>query len=234
MAANALRPRIGLAPDDDRVELVVRELRTIAPFGGGIEPYLQTGRLIVNNFYHGDLARWRLRGRKEASFRRLARHPDLPMSAGTLYRTVAIYELCQRAGVSEWKHLTVSHLRAVLSVPHPEQLGYLKLAEAEKWTTIRLETELSHARIGAAHSRGRPRRPLIVKTLRAVLRYVDRNGSLLGAGEDLASLPDKLVPDLAGAIAAITSACDEVKEKLSRLPPQRSRLLSTAGNTQGG
>ena len=59
-------------------------------------------------------ARQALQGRGE-------RRWQAAVSASTLYRSVDIYVLCQELGVSTWKHLGVSQLRAVLGPPLDQQ-----------------------------------------------------------------------------------------------------------------
>lgn len=77
---------------------------------------LRLGNLIVDRFYGGDLGAWRRRGARDASFRRLAEHTELTVSASGIYRSVAVYELNERLiGVSRVKQLAVGHVRAVLS-----------------------------------------------------------------------------------------------------------------------
>jgi hypothetical protein len=75
---------------DHLVERVVLELNTLGR-AATFEFTLSVGALIINRLYGGHLQAWRSRGPKCASFRRLAKHPSLPMSAGSLYRCVAIF-----------------------------------------------------------------------------------------------------------------------------------------------
>jgi hypothetical protein len=88
---------------DTLIDEVVRGIAA-AQEKHGLALAVEVGSLIVDTFYGGDIAVLRDRGPKEASLRRLAEHPDLPMSPAALYRTVAIYELAERlGGVSTWK-----------------------------------------------------------------------------------------------------------------------------------
>ncbi len=83
---------------DGKVERLVQQLNgpcKTATF----EFAFSVGRLVIDGFYAGKLSAWRSRRGKDASFRKLASHPNLPMSAAALYRSTAIYELCQRVGV---------------------------------------------------------------------------------------------------------------------------------------
>lgn len=92
---------------------------------------LGVGRVVITSLYSGNLDHWRSRApNKERSLRKLANHPDLPMSPGALYRSLAIYELCERLGIQAWKHISTTHLRLVLPIQRDEQASLLRAAEA--------------------------------------------------------------------------------------------------------
>src|SRR3974377_309327 len=84
-------------PTDAKVERVVRQLNALCKTAT-FDFAMSVGKLIIDNFYSGDLGAWRNRGAKNFSFRRLAKHPDLPMSASALYWSTAIYEVSRRVG----------------------------------------------------------------------------------------------------------------------------------------
>jgi len=86
-------------PDDDRVDRAVQQLNTICKVAT-MDFALAVGKLIIDEFYDGRVDSWRLREPKDHSLRKLSRHPDLPMSPGALYRSVAMYEVCSRLGVA--------------------------------------------------------------------------------------------------------------------------------------
>jgi hypothetical protein len=109
---------------DTKVDRIVRQLNTICK-AATFDFAMAVGKLIVDSFYAGDLDAWRSRGIKNVSFRRLAKHPDLPMSATALYRSTAIYEVCQRTGAADWKHLSTSHVRLVLPLAPGQQARLL-------------------------------------------------------------------------------------------------------------
>jgi len=73
------------------IEKVLGQLNTICE-NASFDFALSVGHLIIDNFYLGDVDGWRSQGINNASFRRLARHPDLPMSPARLYRSVNAYE----------------------------------------------------------------------------------------------------------------------------------------------
>ena len=91
----------------EAMDQLVAEINAFAR-AKALETALGVGRLIVDDIYGGDLEAWRDRGRKDASFRKLASRGDCDLSASGLYRSVAVYELCERLGASRWKHLGAS------------------------------------------------------------------------------------------------------------------------------
>src|SRR5687768_13874124 len=96
-----------------------------------LEHYLRVGRLIVSEVYGGDLTHWRLNKEHDISFRQLASRTevDLQMSVTSLYRAVALYDLCSRLPVPLWRDFGAGHLRAVLGLPEPEQVRLLSAAK---------------------------------------------------------------------------------------------------------
>ena len=127
----------------ERIEHVIAHLNKIGKVAT-LDFARAVGRLIIEHFYAGDTTCWRNRdARKDASFRKLSRHPNLPMSAGALYRSVCIYEICERLGIRDWKHISTSHVRLVLPLPFPEQDRLLRIAEAHAWPVGRLDDEIA-------------------------------------------------------------------------------------------
>jgi hypothetical protein len=139
----------------------------------GLEAALRVGALIIHHFHGGSTDSWRERGPKTTSFRRLSEHPALPMSAGALYRCVAIFELCDRLRApSRWRNLGTSHFRVVLGVDETSQERLLATANAERWSVRTLQIEVVKGRL-ARQSKGgrRPQSPVtkIAKTIRKCL-----------------------------------------------------------------
>ena len=94
------RRRAAVEASGAQINIVVGQLKRLTRTAN-LEFALRMGGLIIHHFYHGDTAAWRTRGRKSASFRRLTRHAEMPLSAGALYRCVALYELCERLNTVE-------------------------------------------------------------------------------------------------------------------------------------
>jgi hypothetical protein len=196
---------------DEQLDLVVSQLRRVCR-QATMEYALNVGRIIIHNFYNGDISAWRKRGPKEASFRRLARRPDLPMSPVLLYRCVATYELCERVdALARWNNINVSHIRAVLNLPDDKQIELLSRANAERWPVRRLE-EVASATRNHRDSRRSSGQHLIrtVKTLSRVLTNQAENVASLDESDALAmrrliSCAREALEKLEGALTPIES-----------------------------
>jgi hypothetical protein len=159
--------------DADEIGIVVAHIRRLTR-AASLEFALRVGAVIIHHFYGGDTNTWRSRGAKTMSFRRLAAHPDLPLSAGSLYRCVAIYELCDRLNAaSRWEHLGASHLRLVLGMPPEMQESILSTANAERWSVKTLQQEVSFAKIRRPEKGGRKPQSPIQRSLMAVRGSLD-------------------------------------------------------------
>jgi len=168
---------------EDQLSLAVSKLCQITR-ESMLDYSIRVGSLVIHYFYGGDIKAWRSRGPKTQSFRRLARHPQLPMSASSLYRCVAIFELCDRLNVvSRWSRITVSHLRVVLPFDEKEQCRLMSAANAERWSVQRLEQEARKVATNEAR-RGRSATPELVRFGRSIEK-LHRSSSLV-----LDSLPN--------------------------------------------
>lgn len=166
---------------DEQIDMAVAQIRRIARCAN-LEFALRVGAVIIHHFYDGDTSTWRSRDAKTASFRRLARHPELPLSAGSLYRCVALFELCERLKApSRWQHLGASHLRIALGLPPDVQEKMLVAANENRWTVKAFQSAVAgeKARHGARGGR-RPASPLC-KSLKAVKRCLEEQMDVLRA-----------------------------------------------------
>jgi hypothetical protein len=147
------------APDDE-IHIIITQIKRLAR-EASLEFALRVGAIIIHHFYGGESDVWRSRGPKTASFRKLARHPELPLSAGALYRCVALYELCDRLNAaSRWEQLGASHLRLVLGLPQRLQEQLLTKANAERWTVRTLHEEVLRQKAVRTRGGRRPRPPI--------------------------------------------------------------------------
>lgn len=205
---------------DARVQLAAQRISALSR-RATLEFALEVGRIVIVTLYDGDLCEWRRRGRKSNSLRALARHPDLAISPATLYRSLALYELMERVGPdSSWRHLGISHLRAVLSAPPPVQEYLLERAEKEGWSVARIEREVSEVSQRERHRGGRPRSPEYVKSIRKI-------GRLIGA-EALQGLDEAERLDTR-EVTELLAIVRRVRERISVVEHEFVRLLRENG-----
>jgi len=161
------------ATEDQKLSLVVRQLRQICR-DSSLEFALKVGAVVIHNFYDGDVSEWRSRGPKVHSFRRLAEHPDLPLSPSALYRSVAIFELCQRSNApSRWRQLGACHFRAVLGLAPELQDQLLAAANQEHWSVKTLSRAALEYRPGHARKGGRKPTSVLAKHLHSTQRCLE-------------------------------------------------------------
>lgn len=160
-------------PDDPKLGMVVRQLRQICR-DSSLEFALKVGAVVIHNFYGGEVHEWRSRGPKVHSFRRLAEHPELPMSPSALYRSVAIFELCQRLNApSRWRQLGASHFRVVLGLDPEVQDSLLATANQQHWSVKALSRAALESRPERARKGGRKPTSALTKHLSSMQRCLE-------------------------------------------------------------
>jgi hypothetical protein len=156
------------------LDTIVWELRQLY-VGAGIGLAVDMGRLIIERLFGGDLHRWRSRGRKDVSFRKLEKHPSLPFRASTLSRAVAIYMLSKRRGdLTAFEHVSTSHLHEIAGLNEGEQDQLLAKVESEKWSMRRLRREVAVLKVGRARRRNRG--SMLAPWLQRILDEMDQRG----------------------------------------------------------
>lgn len=164
---------------DDQLNFVVSKLCQITR-ESALDYAIRVGSLVMHYFYGGDMKLWQRRGPKTQSFRRLACHPQLPMSASALCRAVAIFEVCERLNVAgRWSRITVSHLRVVLRLDEQEQCRLMAVANNERWSVQQLEQEARKITSSPAARRGRPMAPERVRVARSIEKLLHTSCNLL-------------------------------------------------------
>jgi len=206
------------SPVDDPVERVVMQVNAIYQ-AANLRVALAIGELVIRSFYDGDVSRWRNRGRrKSGALRRLAKHPKLPMSAGTLYRNIAMYEICERLGVWSWKHVCASHFRSVLPLAREEQARLLMAAEENAWSPRQFDHEVTAVRALEAPrpSRGgRPRASVLAKVMRSIQSVIDSTASALNS-EDVGQTSADEVRAAVQALGSAKLNCERLRSRLAR------------------
>lgn len=202
------------------VESVVLQLNNLCKHAT-FDFAMAVGKLIIDTIYSGELGAWRSRGVKSASFRKLAKHPDLPMSPSALYRSVAIYELGRRLGVDRWQFVSTSHLRLLLPLPGDRQRQLVQAAEAHAWSVQRLREEIAALDAESARPRargGRSKQSRLRKTIGILQKCVDSSSSLMETDED-----GELSPETARSVAELAQrlreACAKLENRARRYIP---------------
>jgi hypothetical protein len=127
------------APDIDAIVRALRELYCMT----GLRLALSIGKLILDRIYGGNIALWHSRGRKDLSFRKLAKHPALPFGPSTLSRAVGIYEISlRRLDLLELPNITPSHVRELLKLPSEQQDRLIDQTSRDEWSVRRLRDEV--------------------------------------------------------------------------------------------
>jgi hypothetical protein len=157
----------------DTINIVVAQINRISRTAS-LEFALRVGAVIIHNVYQGDSQAWRSRSRKMVSFRAIAEHPGLPMTAGSLYRCVAMFELCNRLNApSRWEHLGASHLRMVLGLDSAAQERMLVAANEGRWTVKQLQQAVRQEGVTRVTRGGRRAETCILKIMKAASRWLD-------------------------------------------------------------
>ena len=194
---------------DRVVDTLVNDLNQLKT-KSSLEMSLKMGKLIVECIYGSDLSIWRQHLAKETSFRKLAARTkrDLRVSATFLYRAVALYELTCRIGTREASGLTMTHFRAVLGLPEHDQTTLLEAAEANGWSTERLEREATAVRATLLQRKGRPASPALTKAVRKLVGACTVVEAALSQKNAGALSQDEL--------ESIYRAVDEIKTRLEK------------------
>jgi len=206
--------------DDERVgeeiDIVISHIRRLTRTAS-LEYALRVGAVIIHHFYDGDTNAWRSRGPKTTSFRRLAEHPELPMSAGALYRCVALFELCDRWNApSRWEQLTASHFRLVLGLPPAQQQKLLSKANSGRWTVKALHEQVLRERgDGQRSAGGRKPEPPIKKCLKAVRKCLTEYGDAIAQSEAISS---RDIQESIRLLEETRLVIERLSETLSMLP----------------
>lgn len=208
---------------EEVIDAVVSELNGLARVHG-LELTLAIGRVVVEHVYKGDMKLFRARHEKDASLRKLAERADagsLHVSAAGLYRAIAIFELTERLGVSSWKHLGVSHLRAVLGLSFPKQQKLLATAEDQAWTCDELEAAAKAARTKAGGT-PRGRRPSLpfVKSIGRMEKLLIAPEEAFAGLDRVDTLAETEATRLYQAVTGMKIKCEELQAALARRIPR--------------
>ena len=205
---------------------LVSELRELY-YLKGIELMLRIGELILSRLYGGDVTKWKSRGRKDFSFRKLQQYPDLPFKASMLSRAVSMYVLSRRrADLLQLENVSQTHLQELINLDAALQDDLIARVESEKWTVQRLRAAVVRSLPPVTRRAGRPRSPTFSRQLRnlknivedrllvmdtanvAVLQFAEAN-ELLDTARRLCQQAELVARVLAAHVATLDAEQDE-------------------------
>jgi hypothetical protein len=198
------------------IDTLVEDLRRVY-CGGGTMLMVKVGKLVLERLYGGDVNLWHARGRKDASFRKLAERPRLPFSRANLARAVGIYVLSlRRPDLFELQDVGPCHLREILTLEPAVQDRLLAQTTAQQWSVCRLHNEIQQLRSSdpSAHAADRLE---FVALLRRWRTSVDAR-TLLQDAERI----ERLDPDEAATLLKTTKQLAQQAETLIHLLARRA------------
>ena len=145
---------------------------------------------VIDTFFAGDP---RLLSSKDpdktASFRALCDHPQLQMSAATLFRLVRVGQQARHLPSDLAENLTQAQHRALLAVPDPRHKQHLaRQAVQHRWTAEQLTSQIAAEHPPEKAPQGRPHKPELLKWLGAVRRSSGEPRDSAVLAEDFAKL----------------------------------------------
>jgi hypothetical protein len=144
------RGALAAAADEPDIDALVEDLRGVCDAAGTML-MVKVGKLVLERIYGGDIERWHSHGRKNASFRKLARHPRLPFSRANLSRAVGIYVLSlRRPEVLGLHGIGPCHLREIVGLDAAAQDALLALTVEHEWSVCHLHDEVCQLKKDAA------------------------------------------------------------------------------------
>jgi hypothetical protein len=186
-----------------------------------VDYMIKVGKIIMDTCFDGDIDAWKARGASDAFYGQLAGHPSMALKKPALTRAIGIYVLEQQIGVSARKHLTVTHLRAVLGLPLRDQKQLLTKAEGGRNGTGKLltsrEIEVEAAKVRrekVAKGRGRKRLLRFVKTLNSFKKMEEDPDEYFADLDKLGDLPQSQVRDLHKRVIGLKLQFESLQKKL--------------------
>ncbi len=194
----------------------------------GLEMARDVGRLLLDRLFEGSPAVFRApAGEQRASFRQLASHPSLEISASALHAYVAVSIQLSELPPAVAAELALTKHRYLLPLRDPRVKAELaRRCVDEEWSAERLRREVSALRPPGSRP-GRPRTPVLVRIVDEVERaLVDERLQALDF-----DLPDTAqLTDLLERLSRAEQAIHALRSRLAQ--GERSGTPSTGANTE--
>lgn len=200
-------------PDEAELDALVGQIRQMKRDAAFLF-VTAVGRLVVDRFYGGDVARWRQDGGHAPGYRKLAERLKAERGLGldhtALSRAVGVYGLVSATqGVATSQHLRVGHYVAVLGLPMSTAERLLTLADEEKWSVAELRDRAGRNR--PTTRRGRPPQLPFVRGIHRFRALIDQKEALLTGTERAAELPPEQAAALIETLDAVVAEVERLK-----------------------
>jgi len=164
--------------DDELIDTVVHGLNEIYE-EKGLETACLVGRAILANFFDGDPENFRKKGKRHASFRKLAEREDLRFGYGFLWSSVAVVAQLEELPEDLVKALPLSHHKLLLPLKKKDKLQLAEKAVEDGWSKRELDEEAAKVRRKYLRGdrRGRPPYPAFVKGFSRIRKAIEAAGS---------------------------------------------------------
>ncbi|HEX9297146.1 MAG TPA: hypothetical protein VF881_14985, partial [Polyangiaceae bacterium] len=155
------------------LDSVVRELQAMQRTTG-LEWTLAIGGLVLNRFFGGSVQAWRERRKnKNNSVRRLAEHPECPLSRAAINQSIGIFVIVESLPcVRTFSHIGSAHVAAVFHLDKDAQRDWLERAERGSWGVRQPRDEVTRHRRESGERRGRPKaswNPHVLSNIRSII-----------------------------------------------------------------
>lgn len=196
---------------------------------------LDVGAILLREIYGDSVEAYEKRGPKDDSISKVAQQKevaDVGWSKHTLYEALDIYLLSEREDLSEFPHLTTTHLRIIANQPRENQQALLRKAESERLTTRQLEEHLGISHAPTTQPIKAHALEAVHQVLRTLARQADEGHGLVtdlrGAG-----VGEELVSPIAVAMEELRDAVQAAHDQLSPKPKSPKSSTTEAGGTPG-
>lgn len=125
-----------------RLEAAVIEVNRLS-LRTGLKAVERLGRYLLDAFFEGDIEQFTRGHGEHATWRALARHPQLTPSASTLWFAVRTVEQLEQLPAGIGRNLTATHHRHLIPLDGPLRLELAEAAAHEGWTVHRLRAEIA-------------------------------------------------------------------------------------------
>lgn len=207
---------------DDIIDIAVKEINRIQR-KKNLEAATETGRYVLDLFFDGSSAVFRVGSKSDHSYRRLSRHEDLEISSTKLWYSVAIVEHLENWPSDIFWPLSFSHHKYLIPIKDKAaRLDVATRAAEQGWSVRRLRSEITryrelHEEPSAA---GRPPKSLLDK----IVDRISREFEHLRQQADPTVIESQSAVDVRCAITKVELVVHGMNQVLQQLRKTAARL----------